>query len=159
LVAVLGKSGRKGAEVFATFAEVELEVEHIVCVDFELTAGTEVVVAELVLCVLNASSTSVAVVVETFGCWRIAGVNSSLRNPLISFHNIVLRTVVSSNLVSVAVVVSVSVQVVSVAIFTRSTHQVEGSNAAAVSLAQINVVFNRPAEQIWSVELSWVHCR
>ena len=45
--------------------------------------------------------------------------SSGLPGPGVSFHDVELRTVISVDLVSVAVVVAIGVPVVTVAVFTR----------------------------------------
>ena len=83
--------------------------------------------------------------------------NSGLGDKHICFHNIVLGTVVTTDLVCVAIVITISVPEVTVSVLAWSTHQVESSDAPAVRLAKVNVILDRATKKVWSVVLLWVH--
>ena len=82
---------------------------------------------------------------------------SSLERPLVSLHNIELRAPVTTNLIAVTVVVAVGVPVVARRVLTWSLDEVEGSDAATVALAEVNIVVNRTTEEAGGVDLVGVH--
>ena len=81
---------------------------------------------------------------------------SGLPGPLVGLHNVKLRAIISINLVSITIVVTISVPEIAVAVFARHSDKVEGSNAATVALTEINVIFHSTTKEVRSVETSWV---
>ena len=117
-------------------------MERLLSINFVLTARTVIVVTNFVFCVLDACASAVTLAVKTFAVWCIAGVNSSLRNEHVCLHNVVLWTIVSTNLVGITVVITIGVPVITVSVLTWSTNQVEGSDAATVRLAEVDIILN-----------------
>ncbi len=97
-------------------------MEWLLSVDLVLTARTIIVVADLILRVLDACASTVALVVKAFAVWCIAGVYSGLRNEHVCLHNVVLWTIVSTNLVSITVVVTIGVPVITVSVLAWCTN-------------------------------------
>jgi hypothetical protein len=132
--------------------KIELDMELFLGVNLELTTWTVVVISKLVNIVLKASSTSVAVVVESV-VWSIARVSGCLPCPLVGLHDIELRAVVASNLVTIAVVVTICVPKVAVLASARHSDQVDGSNATTVPGAKVNIVLDTATKEVWLEEL------
>ena len=86
----------------------------------------------------------------------IAGVRSGPPGELVCFHDVHLWAELSGDVVGITVVVAVSV--VWLAILTDGWERdcVEGSNAAAVGLAEVDVVLNRAIEELWLEEPIWI---
>lgn len=156
-LAILAEGDGEGVEVATRLVEVKLGVELLEGVDLEVVAGTVVVVAELVSGVLPAATATVAVVVVALVAGSIAGVRGGLRAPLVGLHDVELRAVVASDLVGVTVVLAVFAgEEVTVRVLAGHADHVEGSNATAVGLTEVNVVLNSATKEVWFVELIWV---
>jgi hypothetical protein len=84
-------------------------------------------------------------------------VNSGLGNKHICLHDVVLWTVVASNLVGVAIIITISIPVITISVFARCTYQVEGGNATTIRLTQVNIILNRATKKVGPVVLAWVH--
>lgn len=132
-------------------------MERLLSVNLVLTARTVVVVPDFVLCVLDACAPAVTLVVKAFSVWCIARVNSSLRNEHVCLHNVILWTIVSTNLVGITVVITIGVPVISVSVLAWSTNQVEGSDATTVRLAEVDIILNGATKQVGSIVLARVH--
>ena len=144
--AILRHGDKEGTELASSvLVKIELDMELFLSVNLELSSWTVVVVTKLVNVVLPARSRSIAIVVESV-VWSIARVSSCLPSPLVSFHDIELRAIVTTNLVTIAVVVPICVPEVTILAFPWHTDQVDGSNASAVSGAEINVILNTSAK-------------
>ncbi len=81
---------------------------------------------------------------------------SSLPGPLVGFHNVKLGAIVSINLVSITIVITISVPEVTISVFARHSYKVESSNASTIALTEINIVFNRATKEVRCVETSRV---
>lgn len=119
---ILWHRNNEWAEIASTFVEINFEVEWLLSVYFVLTSGTVIVISDLVLCVLNAGTTTIALTVETFAIGRIAWVNGGLGNKHICLHDVVLWTVVASNLVGIAIIITICIPVITISVFSRCTH-------------------------------------
>ena len=71
---------------------------------------------------------------------------------LIGLHDVHLWTVLSSDVVGITVVVAVSVVWLAILTDGRERNRVEGSNAAAVGLTEVDVVLHRAIEELWLEE-------
>ena len=80
-----------------------------------------------------------------------------MESPLVCLHNVELGAPVSTDLVTVAVIVSISVPVLARGVFAWGTNEIEGSDATAVALAEVNVIVNRAAKEVGSINLGGVH--
>ena len=80
-----------------------------------------------------------------------------MESPLVCLHNVELGAPVSTDLVAVAVIVSISVPVLARGVFAWGTNEIEGSDATAVALAEVNVIVNRAAKEVGSINLGGVH--
>jgi hypothetical protein len=76
---------------------------------------------------------------------------------LVCLHNVELGAPVSTDLIAVAVIVSISVPVLARGVFAWGTNEIEGSDATAVALAEVNVIVNRAAKEVGSINLCGVH--
>ena len=132
-IVTLRHSCYETAEATITFVEIKLDVEPLFSIDFETSAGTVVWVSKLVDVVLPARSRSIAVIVESSWTRVIALMSSRLPWPLISFHDIEFRTVVTTYLIRITVVVTISIPQIAVLILTRHANQVQSGNAATVT--------------------------
>jgi len=84
-------------------------------------------------------------------------VGRSLEGPLVCLHNVELWAKVSADLIAIAVVESVGIPVLASRIFARSRDEIKGSYASAVALAEVNVIVNRAAKEVGSINLGGVH--
>jgi len=109
-------------------------VERLLSVNFVLATRTVIVISDLILCVLDAGTAAVALIIETFAIGCIARVDGGLGNEHICLHDIVLWTIVASNLVGIAIIITISVPVIAISVFAWCAYQVEGSDAPAVGL-------------------------
>ena len=82
---------------------------------------------------------------------------SGLESPLVCFHNVVLRAIVSTDLIAIAVIVSISVPVLARGVFAGGTNEIEGSDATTIALTEIDIEVNRAAKEVGSVNLGRVH--
>lgn len=73
-------------------------------VNLKLGAWAIVVVIELILIVLPAVATTVALCKETILVGLVAGVRGSLVGPLVCLHDVKFRAVVTTDLICIAVV-------------------------------------------------------
>jgi hypothetical protein len=80
-------------------------------------------------------------------------VGSSLESPLVGLHNVELRAIVSADLISIAVVKSISIPVLAGRIFTRSRNEIESSYASAVALAEVNIIVDSSAKKVGPEEV------
>ena len=84
--------------------------------------------------------------------------SSSLESMRIGLHDIELRAEVSTDLVTITVVVLGATRSVrSISVLAWSPDQVEGSIARAPSLREIHGELNTTAFQAWFVEVIWTH--
>ena len=147
---VLGEGGREGREVAIVRVEFKLGVEGQVSVDLVVFTGTVAVPCELVVDVLGAGATLIAGPVVTLVAWRVALVGSGGPGEFVSLHNIELGAPVAINLVGIAVAISVSVHPdVALVILAWHRDHVEGSDAAALVVAEVDVPLDRTSEKVW----------
>lgn len=140
-LSILGHGGREGCESGSAAVEVNLNMEWSGGVD--LGSWTVLAGAEFVLGVLPAGTGSVAVVVVSLVVWSIARVWSSLVSKLVGLHNVELWAVSSTNLVGITVPETViSASVVTALVLSWHADSVEGSNASALHLGEVNIVLN-----------------
>ena len=78
-------------------------------IDFEVATGTIIRVCEFINVVLIARTTSVTIAVKSITTWGVAFMSCCLPSPLVCFHDIKFRTVVSINLICIAIPVPVCV--------------------------------------------------
>ncbi len=109
-LAVLAHGDVEGLELIArVLVEVELDVELLCSINFKVAAGTVVTVLELIDVVLPAGTWAVAIRVEAVSVGGITLVGGRLPGPLVGFHDVEFGAVVTTNLVTIAVVVTISV--------------------------------------------------
>jgi len=153
-LAVLGHSDVEGLELIArVLVEVELDVELLSGIDLEVAAGTVVTVLKLVDVVLPAGTGTVAVRVESVSVGSIALVGGRLPWPLVSLHDVELGAVVTTYLVTIAVVVTIGVPQLTTRVLARHTDQVESSDASAVTGRKVNIVLDGAAKKVGSEEV------
>ena len=138
---------------FSVILKSDFDVEFQGCVDCERAAWAISIVGELSGGVNPAVSTTVAVGVETISIWRITRVWRGLEGPLVGLHNIKLRAEVSAHLIGVTVVVAICIPGISIYVFAWSLEKIKGSNAATVAKAQVDVVIDTSAKQVWLVKM------
>lgn len=108
-----------------------------------LTSWSVLASAKQVLGVLPAGTRSVAIVIVSGGGWGVARVWSSLVSILVGLHNVELWAVSSTNLVGITVPETIiSGGVVTTGILGWHADSVEGSDASALHLREVNIVLN-----------------
>jgi len=104
------------------------------------------------------TATSITVVVVTVAIWFITCVWSHSHGVFVSFHNVHLWAPLSTDIVSIAVVITRwSCIVRSVFVFAWGGDHVESGVACAVNVFETDVIFDGSTEEIWLVEVVWVH--
>ena len=128
--------------------ELDLGMELKVCVDLVLGAWAVGVPVELIDDV-ETETTLVAVPVLAFSSWVVAFVSSGSPRPLVGLHEVELWAPVAIDLVGVAVAPAIGAPPV-VAILVLAWHRdsVEGSDAAALVIAQIDVPLDGATEKV-----------
>ena len=151
----LGKGGGVGLEAAAGVSiEGDLDVELVIGVDGVLGARSVDIVVEALSGVVVAGATGVAGAVVALGIGGVALVGGGGPDPLVGLHDVELRAPSSIDLVGIAVSKTVGVSPdVAVPVLGGGQDGVEGRDAAALLVAEVDVVLNNTTKKVGSVVL------
>lgn len=146
----LSHSKRVATELAIALMEVKFHVELLVRVDSDDASRKEVACHWVCKHIQGASASTITVVVDAI--YRsVTFMSSRVPCVLVSFHDIELRTPVSTNLVGITVFERIFIVL-------NTWHQdgVKSSDTATTHLAQVHIVLKRSSEHVWGKVLRCV---